>query len=187
MNANVPQFQDDEKKRIVQTKIEAQLYLNLQLAHESDQLSCELNQLFSSFECRHQFIEEQLKLECESDVVIGPIVSEDSNEEICASPRCMSCPDCVAPAPAHVTQISSEKFPSSKNRMFKSGHGFDSDSSLPDSDSAVSSMSSADFQRNCAITELTQLDKERNLAKFDNICKAEVKGHDSKVMRETLV
>ena len=98
----------------------------------------------------------------------------------------MSCPDCVAPAPAHVTQISSDKFQSSKR--FKSGHGFDSDSSLPDSDSAVSSMSSADFQRNCAINELTQLDKERNLAKFDKICKAEVKGHDAKVMpRETLV
>ena len=30
MSANVPLFQDDEKKRVVQTKIEAQLYLNLQ-------------------------------------------------------------------------------------------------------------------------------------------------------------
>ena len=147
----------------------------------------------ASFESRHGFIEEQLKLECESDVVIaqlGPIVSEDSNEEICASPRCMSCPDCVSPdPPAHVTQITADKFPSSKSRkFFKSGLGFDSDSSLPDSDSAVSSMSSADFQRNCAITELTLLDKERSLVKFDKICNAEARPDLSeKVMRETLV
>lgn len=120
---------DHEKTRRLQTEIEAQLYLNLQLARKSDELTGELTDLINSFESRQRLLDGQLKLENESFdtqlvVVSSPIVSEDSNGEPCPSPQCMTCPDCVAFAKAK-----------------------ENESDTPDSDSAVSSMSSADFNR----------------------------------------
>jgi len=137
-----------EKTRRLQTEIEAQLYLNLQLARKSDQLSSELNDLVESFESRQRLLDSQLRIEAPSSPSLlapsptpqTPIVSEDSNSEVCTSPQCLSCPDCVE----------LDKKTSSENG---------------DSDSAVSSMSSADFNRlgssgSCApLKPSTQADK----------------------------
>lgn len=122
---------DYEKTRRLQTEIEAQLYLNLQLARKSDQLSSELNDLVESFESRQRLLDSQLKIETSHQTTTeqvptqaSPIVSEDSNSEVCTSPQCLSCPDCIE---------------LDKKTTGQSNSG--------DSDSAVSSMSSADFNR----------------------------------------
>ena len=97
-----------------------------------------------SFEIRHKFLQEQL-LEFEAAAVEHIDQSDNSSilnqihsvsEDSCPD----SCPDCAPSRDHH-----SRALMTSQMKIKRVG-GFDSDSSLPDSDSAVSSMSSSDFQ-----------------------------------------
>ena len=115
-----------------------------------------------SFEVRHKFLQEQLtelnpenqspfsnqigqSPDSQSDnVSMNQIhsVSEDSCPD--------SCPDC---APSRDDNHPRAMMMTSQMKIKRVG-GFDSDSSLPDSDSAVSSMSSSDFQPGSEMSQI---------------------------------
>ena len=126
------------------------------LAHESDQLTTELNDLMDSFEIRHKFLQEQLtelEVDHQSSLSQSPDSQSDSvsmnqihsvSEDSCPD----SCPDCAPSRDHH-----SRALMTSQMKVKRVG-GFDSDSSLPDSDSAVSSMSSSDFQPGSEISQI---------------------------------
>ena len=113
-----------------------------------------------SFEVRHKFLQEQLhELNPENQSAFSNHQSPDSqsdnvsmnqihsvSEDSCPD----SCPDC---APSRDDNHPRAMMMTSQMKIKRVG-GFDSDSSLPDSDSAVSSMSSSDFQPGSEMSQI---------------------------------
>ncbi|CAG5109688.1 Oidioi.mRNA.OKI2018_I69.chr2.g4198.t1.cds [Oikopleura dioica] len=168
-----------ERSRIIQTKIEAHLFVNLRLAAESDMLSLEVEQLDSCILTRKLMLE-KLAIQSASGSV------EELEEQILA----------YAHNSKHASQkmehleVQSTKSQSSDGGNFSESvdlslsnpqklakyesSQFDSDSSLPDSDSAVSSMGASE-------SSLKPLKKpQKPITKMDS--KVELKQ-----IRETLV
>lgn len=158
--------EDEEKARAIQTKIEAHLYVNLQLAAESDSLAEELEYLEQSISARMALLcNESDTIEIE-DQIMSYI---ESQQTLCGNTDCRACPDCIE-LPIEESDVevrqrktssttttssnsttsgncSASSFETSESGKVGKNVHFDSDSSLPDSDSAVSSISSSEFER----------------------------------------
>jgi len=157
--------EDDEKARAIQTKIEAHLFVNLQLAAESDSMAEELAYLERSISSRMALLDQEVHFgdaqEIEDQIL--SYVNSRTGGSLCAGEQ-HDCPECLGDEHMRLRKTSSTTTDSSAT----SGHcsassfdntlaqtavqkgktvHFDSDSSLPDSDSAVSSISSSEFNR----------------------------------------
>lgn len=161
--------EEEEKARAIQTKIEAHLYVNLQLAAESDLLAEELEYLEHSFSARMALLDPEINLNESREIEDQILIYVSSQQETyCGKSDCRACPDCIVPPSSSEIEIRQRKTSSttttsttsttsgncsasSFENNFDSEKGknvhFDSDSSLPDSDSAVSSISSSEFER----------------------------------------
>merc|ERR1712080_483304 len=84
--------EDEEKARAIQTKIEAHLYVNLQLAAESDSLPEELEYWKQSISARMALLShESGTIEIE-DQIMNYVQSQQT---ICGNQDCRACPDCI--------------------------------------------------------------------------------------------
>lgn len=181
--------EDSERARAIQTKIEANLYVNLQLAAESDILADELDGLEQSIKARMDLLDLDDVTEIENQILLYVKYRSEYCTANCEdSSNCVDCPDCDASCETqdaherqrktssitttsttsgHCSGSSSDQYEPVKNAKFDTNSDY---SELPDSDSAVSSMSSSECER----------------AKIDCI-KPTTQQDTDKYVRETLV
>lgn len=174
-----------ERSRIIQTKIEAHLFVNLRLAAESDIMSHEVEQLDSCILSR-KFMLENLAIQSTSGSV------EELEEQILA----------YAHNSKHASQKIEDTFQALETQSNKSSDGgnfsdsvdllskigkyessqFDSDSSLPDSDSAISSMGASE-------TSMKPVKKmnPKPVSQTSLLNSSKLQSENLKAVRETLV
>jgi len=185
--------EEEEIARSIQTKIEAHLYVNLQLAAESDTIAEELAHLEQSINARMDLFDEDRFEESSEleDQILSYVLSQQ--DTMCGDSECRSCPDCMMSNSCssdndeiRQRKTSSITASSTTTSGICSATSFESnfpedpgvtkvvsfESDLPDSDSAVSSISSSEFERmnkkasdNDIISKKTD-DDNKNISKY---------------------